>query len=528
MSTYHFRNFIIIILLTAISIQNIGGCGGSGSGSSSNGINNTAIRFTDITSGSGLNVTYRNSDGIGINRVCAGVAAGDIDNDNFIDLYVVAGDLGTNQLLKNMGDGNFTDITADYGLVLEPFKGCGPHFADYDGDGDLDLFIGGIDGAKSLLLRNSSDKSFEDVTDSVIPGLNKDNVSATFGDYDLDGDLDLFLARWNVDIKLGESTMNLWEYTDGKYSDVSLSTNISEFISTSSKDFSFAAYFSDINNDTHPDILITSDFGTSKVFLNNGDKTFSNITSNVISDANGMGSAVGDYDNDLDLDWFVTSIFGGIADKTGNRLYRNKGDGTFEDATEFAGVREGFFGWGSCMADFNNDGNLDIFHVNGWTAEFAEDPSRLFISNGNGTFDEKSVEYNLIDNSSGRGVVCFDFDRDGDIDLFFSPYQSNVKLYRNDGGNMNNFINIKLNGISPNTQAIGSRIYIEAGGKTQMRELNSGNNYVSQNPVEQHFGLGNISLIDEIKVEWLDGKKTVLNNIDSNQFLVINHPDLKQ
>lgn len=216
-----------------------------------------------------------------------------------------------------------------------------------------------------------------------------------------------------------------------------------------------------------------------------------------------------------------------IDDKTGNRLYRNKGDGKFEDVTSSAGVREGFWGWGSCMADFNNDGNLDIFHVNGWwRSPFTNDPSRLFISNGDGTFDEKSIEYNLIDESSGRGVVCFDFDRDGDIDLFISPYNSNVKLFRNDGGNKNNFINIKLKGVTPNTQAIGSRIYIEASGTTQMRELNSGNNYVSQNPVEQHFGLGNESIIDEVRVEWLDGKTTILNNINSNQFLEIDHPDL--
>ncbi len=512
-----------------ISFGTIGGCSGSGNGEETSNVNNSNIKFTDITNNSGLFTIYRNIGFNDLDMICAGVAAGDINGDDFIDLFVVSGDLEINRLFQNLGNGSFNDITSEYGLDLKPFKGCGPHFADYDGDGFLDLFIGGIDGAKSLLLKNSSDESFEDVTDLVIPDLNKNTVSATFGDYDLDGDMDLFLTHWLEDIIPGQSTMNLWEYNEGKFSDVSESTNISEFISSGQSDFTFAAHFSDINNDTHPDLLITSDFGTSKVFLNNGDKTFSNITNEVITDENGMGSAVGDFDNDMDLDWFVSSISGSeiLEDKTGNRLYRNKGDGTFEDATDFAGVREGFWGWGSCMADFNNDGNLDIFHVNGWwRSPFTNDPSRLFISNGDGTFDEKSIEYNLIDESSGRGVVCFDFDRDGDIDLFISPYNSNVKLFRNDGGNKNNFINIKLKGVTPNTQAIGSRIYIEASGTTQMRELNSGNNYVSQNPVEQHFGLGNESIIDEVRVEWLDGKTTILNNINSNQFLEIDHPDL--
>jgi hypothetical protein len=277
------------------------------------------------------------------------------------------------------------------------------------------------------------------------------------------------------------------------------------------------------------------------VFLNNGDSTFTDVTTPIISDENGMGAAVGDYDNDLDLDWFVSSIFdpdeAGVKEGlgtwgfTGNRLYNN-GDGVFGDSTESSGVRHGFWGWASCFSDFNNDGYLDIFHVNGWSrdqeiaSQFLEDPSRLFISKGNGSFSEVAFDAGIMDTDQGRGISCFDYDRDGDIDIFIANNNQNAKLYRNDGGNLNNFLTVKLEGISPNTEAIGARIIIDIDGKKQMRELQAGSNFVSQNPAEAHFGLRNADTITEVQVTWPDGQNTTINDIESNQFLVIQHPSL--
>ena len=556
------------------------------------------IKFTDITSKAGLvyehgyktvlfDLPITSEEKV----IAGGVACGDYDGDGWEDLYVVRGDIGPNLLFRNAQDGTFEEVGFKAGIALTDTFGSGPTFVDIDGDGLLDLFVGGIRkfprlflfensaketsrkttfqnhlsfkndtlhnlsffGTDKLLPKifiNRGDGTFQDVTLSSGLGSEKNTFfdalagvrsksstfSAAFGDYDLDGDLDMFLAHWTT----FESDFYLWKNNgEGKFSDVSKESNLSGFLRSSS---SFTPNFADINSDGWPDILIAGDFGTSRVFLNNGDGTFSNITSDVISDENGMGASVADYDNDGDLDWFVTSISdpNGVAEGnwgvSGNRLYRNKGDGTFEDATDVAGVREGFWGWGSCFADFNNDGHLDIFHVNGFTgpspqmkemtSEFIKDLSRLFISNGDGTFTEKSEEFGLIDDGQGRGVVCFDYDNDGDIDIFIANNGQSPKLFRNDGGNNLNFLKVKLIGNKLNTQAIGASIFITVAGSKQMRHLQAGSNYASQNPVVAHFGLSNADKVDNLLITWPDRKTTSINDVPVNQLITIKHPDL--
>jgi len=234
---------------------------------------------------------------------------------------------------------------------------------------------------------------------------------------------------------------------------------------------------------------------------------------------------------DLDADGFI-DLYAIRGDIGRNLLFHNEGDGTFEDVTEEAGVRHGFWGWGSCSADFNNDGNPDIFHVNGFgfeegeenALEFLEDASRLFNSNGDGTFTEMATELGIDDTRQGRGTVCFDYDRDGDVDIFIANYSESPRLYRNEGGNNLNFLNIKLVGITPNTDAIGARTSLTIEDKTQTREIRSGNNFESQNPAEAHFGLNKAKLIDEIRIRWPDVEITILEEVEANQFLKISHP----
>jgi hypothetical protein len=224
------------------------------------------------------------------------------------------------------------------------------------------------------------------------------------------------------------------------------------------------------------------------------------------------------------MDWFVTSIFGALSD--GNRLYQNDGSGTFTDMSASAGVRSGDWGWGSCFADFDNDGWLDLFHVNGWDEpEFLTDPSRLFMSNGDGTFTEASFAHGLVDDGQGRGVVCFDADRDGDIDIFISNNGEAPRFFVNELV-QGNYFGVVLRGPYPNTQGIGAHITITTSdGDIQVREIRAGSNYVSQDPAEAHFGLEDATSVD-LLVRWPDGMISQVSGVPANQLYVLSHPGL--
>ena len=492
----------------------IGGCGGGSSNSTTPPTPTVAgappIEFVEIAQQAGFSYSHELVEHPLTEPlvISGGVAAGDYNDDGLIDLYVVAGSSGSNLLFQNQGGNSFRDVAGAAGVDIGGVPGAGPMFADTDGDGDLDLFVGAVGGHPVRLFENNADGTFTDITSlSGISLVAPNTFSAAFGDYDGDGWLDLFLAHWGQRTVAGADTENLW-HNDGNnvFTNKSIQSGISAAIRAAHKtrdntDYTFAPNFADINNDGYLDILLASDFVTSQVFLNNGDGgvsgeyTFTDITDRaVITDTNGMGASVGDYDNDGDLDWFVTSIFSsseseygelvpGADDKDGNRLYQNNGDGSFQDVTTEAGVRQGDWGWGSCFADFDNDGYLDIFHTNGWSESAFSDRSRLFLSNGaDGTFSEVSRDVGIEDFDHGRGVVCADLDNDGDIDVFVANNSGPPVYYRNDGGNRGNYLAVELTGTSPNTRAIGARITLSAGGINQLREVAAGSNFSSNNP----------------------------------------------
>jgi hypothetical protein len=294
-------------------------------------------------------------------------------------------------------------------------------------------------------------------------------------------------------------------------------------------DWTFTPTFARIDADLYPDILLTADFNRTQVFINNTDGTFSSATDTaVLTDENGMGSAVGDFDNDGDLDWYVTAIMFPGMPYTGNRLYRND-NGRFVDITEASGVRDGGWGWGACFLDFQNDGALDIYATNGWALEgdFAFDVTRAFTGSGDGRFFESAATLGLNDTNRGRGVVCADFDNDGDIDILELHRGTPVAatMWRNDTS-INNSLVVKLIGLPPNTEAAGARIHVTTGTKTQMREIMIGNNFLSQNPTIQVFGLGPGTVADRVTVEWPDGVRTEQESVDFGQTLILRHPDL--
>lgn len=201
----------------------------------------------------------------------------------------------------------------------------------------------------------------------------------------------------------------------------------------------------------------------------------------------------------------------------------NRGDGSFEDATDEAGVRDGSWGWGSCFADFDNDGHLDLFHVNGWGLGnwWRGKPARLFMARGDGTFVETANGAGIDDSNEGRGVVCFDYDRDGDIDVFISNNSGPTRLYENIDGNAVPSLRLKLVGRPPNTAGIGARVRLRVGDIERLDEIRAGSNYVSQDPAEAHFGLGSASKADRIEIRWPSGASTVLSDIPGGQRLIV-------
>lgn len=474
-----------------------------------------------------------------------GIAAGDYDNDGLIDLYIDAGNLQPSKLFKNMGGNRFIETAKAAGVQLVNHKGSGPTFADVNGDGWLDLFIGGIEGDSNYLFINNQDGTFIDkYNESGLKISAKNTVSAAFADYDKDGDLDMALSHWGN--PFSQDTDHMWKNNgDGTFVADSVASQIAQQILVSGnglavegdKDYTFTPNFADLNNDGWPDLTFSADFFTSKFFINNQQGEFVDHTTNVISDENGMGSAIADYDNDGDLDWFVTAIYEvwdtGQVKSPGNRFYENKGDGSFKDSTLKTRTDRGGWGWGACFADFNNDGILDLLHTNGWADDMpynrdvnhSNDKTRLFIGSESGRFSEEADTFLITDTGQGRGVVCFDSDLDGDIDVIVVSNDEDTNsfaFYENEGANkLGHYLQVKLtDNTNSNRQAIGARIYVTTNdGVTQMRELQQGSNFASQNPVMTHFGLAEHEEVTQIKIVWPDGETVIEQNVKVNQLL---------
>ena len=531
-------------LFTIVACLAIGGCGGGGSPTSPPPPPPAPpappppppppeIVFAQVED-AGLDRPYRlETDGLtAAERLSGGIAAGDYDGDGDVDLYVVGGDLDPNSLYENQGDGTFLDTTEEATPVIT-HKGSGPAFGDIDGDGDLDLFLGAVDGSRYYMLENRDGAFFDETSGSGIELTASQTVSATFFDYDSDGHLDLFLAHWGVSRESGDDTETVWRNRgDGTFGSAGIDTGIAAHIIQGDTDTTFTLNLGDIDGDGDGDLLMTADRGRSQVFLNNGDGSFARTTDpDVIVDQAGSGAVLADYDNDGDLDWFVSSNYSldiTDGDRIGNRLYRNTGAGEFEDATDAANVADGGWGWGTCAADFDNDGNLDIFQVNGWGEElgkdFGDDPVRLFYSQGDGTFEERAADFGLDDAGQGRGVACFDAERDGDIDIVLTNASADhIVYYRNDTDNDHHYLGVKVKALGGNTFGVGALVEARTSDGVQIRTVGGGNNYASHDPLEAHFGLGAATTAD-IRVVWPDGEVSRENDVAADQIVTLEQP----
>ena len=513
--------------------------------------------FTDVTSAAGLSYHQHLVQGATScvfldcepDRMTGAAAVGDVDGDVDLDVYVTRLD-APGILFVNRGDGTFRNGTKRAHLDSALIQGNGVAFGDIDNDGDLDLLVttlaGGFDGfnERNHLFTNRGDGVFteEAMTRGAAGRAAPRKIySATFGDYDRDGWLDLHTTEWAPGQRSNSRLLhNRGAAAPGFFEDVTETAGV-----RLDGVHGFASAISDLDGDGWPDLAVAADFGTSQLFWGNGDGTFTNGTraAGVGTDENGMGSTFGDYDGDGDFDWFVTSIYDPARTcetqrcnwgTTGNRLYRNDGGRVFSDATDAAGVRNGYWGWGTAFFDYDNDGDLDLVMTNGVRfpstsidQPYIGDPMRLWRNDGGGTMSEVSAGSGIDDTRSGKGLVVFDYDDDGDLDIFVVNNGGYPRLYRNNVGSNLSWLRVDAVGSSSNADGIGTRVIVqeEASGPKQIRQIGSVTHFLGQSESIAHFGFGDGSApIASVEVHWPSGKTQLLTNVARNTTLVVHEP----
>lgn len=476
-----------------------------------------------------------------------GGAIGDFNNDGYQDVFFLSGGTGLDKLFINNGDGTFTDQAQAWGLTLE-HMGIGASVADIDNDGDQDIFItsmgltsGDVRTGAHRLYINNGDNTF--VNRAPMRGVNEssaiqpDGFGSAWGDYDLDGDLDLFVCGWTF---AGLGNKLFQNDGNGYFTDVTVAAGLWDLGARG-----FSPVFADMDGDLYPEILIAGDFHQSRYWVNNGDGTFydGRPGSGTCIDDNGMGHTVADFDGDGDLDWYVTSIFideytWSDVPGTGNMLYLNKGDHTYDEVSAPAGVKDGGWGWGTLGLDFDHDGREDIVETNGWfgsnslpAQEWEGEQSYLWRSNGDGTFTEMANDCGFVNNLYGRGLVRFDADNDGDQDLIIFATSGPLRYYRNDLITQEarmledcHWLRVMFDTSSDDKLAPGgwgTRVEAVSGTTTRMRTLTDGATYLATHEKSLHFGLGADETIDILRVRWADGRTQVHTNVAADQHITI-------
>lgn len=496
------------------------------------------LTFTDVTDQAGVGLLHESplddkEDG---RRFMGGAAAGDLDNDGFTDLFVIGGGNTSDALYRNNGDGTFTDVAEAAG-VAEPHVGAGVTMADYDGDGDLDLYVTSHgppearEAGRHRLFRNNGDLTFTDVaaesgvaTSSVNQA---DGFGAAFTDYDLDGTLDLFVAGWRRD---SDGNRLFHANGDGTFTDVTEEAGImNEGVR------GFGPCWTDLNGDRYPDLLLIADFGTTQVYLNRTDGTFVESRANLnvaLGDSQAMGTTVTDVNNDGFLDWYVTAIHDDddVGRGLGNMLFMGQPDGTFVETGDALGVDDGGWGWGTVDVDLNHDGWVDFVETNGWSLpSYENEMAKVFISDAGASFEEVAAAVGLDHDVDGLSVVRFDMDNDGDQDIAITAANERFRLYRNDlNGGGTSWTRVFLDTTGSSTLApggYGSRVIAEVGDQRFVRPVDGCANYLSSNEPSVHLGLGEATSIDTLTVEWADGTSTVLTDVPANETLVVTPTD---
>jgi enediyne biosynthesis protein E4 len=536
------------------------------------------IRFEDITRAAGIHFVHNNG-AFGKKYLPETLGPGcafiDYDNDGWPDVLLINGEnwpghpgpQTTMKLYHNNRNGTFTDVTQKAGLSV-PMYGLGVAIGDYDNDGYDDLFITYY--GKNALYHNNGDGTFTDVTDKAGVGGKgtRWNTGCAFVDYDRDGHLDLFVANY-IDLDLrtapvpesgpclykgvmvacgppglqGGKNILYHNNGNGTFTDVSDSSGIRKSNGT----YGLGVLIADFNNDGWPDIYVANDSTASTLYQNLKNGKFEDVA--ISSGAAlspdgkpqaGMGVSAGDYDRDGNLD-IVKSNFAGDT----HSLYRNQGDGNFEDTT-FAsglGINTKYLGWGCGFFDMDNDGWLDILICNGHVypeveqlkTEAAYAQRKLLYRNlRNGRFEDVSFKAGpgISTPAPARGCAFGDFDNDGDLDIVVNTVNDYPQLIRCDSTTKNNWIKVRTIGTKSNRSGIGARIRCVSraseqttGGAAkpfeQIDEVRSGGSYLSQNDLRVHFGLGKAEKVDLIEIRWPSGQVDSIKNVPVNRVIYV-------
>lgn len=510
-----------------------------------------AQTYTEVAQSIGIHHAHKD-----LNRMGGGCAFFDYNNDGYEDLYLSGGN-DRDYLYRNNGNGTFSEVGIAAGLTsTSNYQTFGVTTGDIDNDGDRDLFLTTFMDTDSLgndyfvnnkLFVNQGNGTFLDqstaagITDSTM------SIAATFGDFNKDGFLDIYVANYlDHDGPIQDSSGNLigimaqgfanYYYINNGDGTFTQSANGSHVMDMGC---GLAVAATDYDNDTDVDIYIANDFGEWNVpntlYQNNYPNpqfTDVSISANANIGLFGMGIAIGDYNEDLHLDYYITNL-------GANVLLQNNGDGTFTDTTAFAGVKNGWVdtllstGWGCAFFDYNNDSYLDLFVANGqipmpstFRATHPEDPNKLYHNNGDGTFTDTSTYLGLNSPTIAHGMAYADYDNDGDIDFVAvvidqaipSDSMPHTLFYQNNSAtNTYNWVQLKLEGTLSNRDAFGTHLVIHAGGRTFLREIDGGSSHASQNTSIQHIGLQNIHQVDSIVVYWPNSAPQTFYNISINQ-----------
>ncbi|RKU33710.1 hypothetical protein C6496_21625 [Candidatus Poribacteria bacterium] len=431
-----------------------------------------------------------------------GTAATDYDNDDcWLDIFVV-GDGGLpNALYHNNGDGTFTDVAAQAGVADTP-RGRGCVWFDYNNDGWSDLYV--TCAGPNYLFENNGDGTFTDVTQQAGVADEKHGTNPAIADYDHDGWLDIYIANWGRAPSLlnpnpAPKTNVLYRNRgDGSFEETTETAGVAD------DGIAWGSIFFDYDGDTWADLFVANDHGPDKLYRNRGDGTFADVSeqSGIVTEVNGkptgaMGLCVGDYDNDTDLDFFITNYDADL-------LWRNNGDGTFTNVAEAVGVANEGVGWYASFIDYDNDGWRDLYVVNGDVDNSQKTNRNRLYHNQNGQFVDRADALNVTVDAVGRGATAGDFDNDGDVD-FYIINNTNNTLLQNDVNADNPSIKIRLRGTESNRDGVGTRVTVAIGNHIQTQELICGTGFLGSDSPELEFGIPPDAQIGSVTLTWPSG-----------------------